>query len=232
MKTLLVLLTFALPLFSYAGDKGKVEQDRFHIWYANKEKISNYGFNKDWQARGNKLDKKLESEDEVLGYAEEAIKTRNDNISDIESGKESSGSLSMNYNFSATIYGDLFDSLSRWYYYKDRIYDTKAEKELAKNKGLAKEYPNCPLYTEYKERNDAESEFSRSGRIEHRFNKQSKMEFAREAKPYRYILEMERATWLLSQRASVKDNDTFAYDVSVMAIKEIDEKMKLIKENK
>jgi hypothetical protein len=233
MKALFVLLALALPLLSQAGGKSKVEDDRFFTWYGNKEKISDFGFRKGWKSQGNKLDKKLEAEEEVLRWAEEAIKTRTDNIADIEAGKDLQSSVTSNHMFIATIYDGLFNNLSIWYVYDDKIYDLDKERQRDENnkfkRDMARSYPNCPKWNG-EDLDDTEAEFS-TGRIEHAWNEDAKKEYAQKAKPYLYILEMSRATWMLTQRASVGDSDQHMYDVSIMAIKRIDETMKLIKDN-
>ena len=214
MRLLLAFLFMVLPVFSYSVKTTQAEEDRFREWYHNKSGIEYYG-----------EDDSITPEF-VLECAEKAIKTRTDTIADIEAGRASEEGISRNYLMIATIYEVVFKNLSEWNRYESLIYDIEKEKEIRELKDLKRDYPNCRII-----QNDLDNldEVFSGGRIERHFSITAKKEFVDKALPYLYVLELERATWIMAKKAAEQSNDNITLQISEMAIDDINEISNLIK---
>jgi len=213
MRPLLAFLFMVLPTLSYSVKTIQVDEDRFRVWYHNKTFIEYYG------------DDESMTPEFVLECVKKAIKTRNDNIADIEAGKSSKGNIATNYLMAATIYEVAFRELSEWNKYESLIYDIEKEKEREELNYLKRDYPNCRRI-----QNDLDNldEVFSGGRIERHFSITAKKEFVDKALPYLYVLELERATWIMAKKAAEQYNDKMVLEVSELGIEETGKLFELI----
>jgi len=216
MRPLLALFFIAIPIFSHSVETQSIEQDRFTVWHNNKRFIEYYG-NDDGITVKN-----------VLEWAKKAIKTRVDSIADIKAGKNSDEGIPNNHMMIAEIYRVTFYKLSEWGKYESLIYDVDREKEIEEKKRMAKNWPNCPIYNNPNDLDNLEGVFT-NGRIEYKFNRNAKREFLENALSFLYILELEKAAWVIAKKSALIHGDKDIAEIADMGIEGANSMLDLIK---
>ncbi len=222
---LMAMLLMGSPVFSHCAHDSKCANDEESITDERMETFSKCEFSM--------IDDGL-SPQAIIALLKEGSKTRFDEIADIDSGSNTTSSVSGNYVLIATIYGRAFGVLAHAPEYEDAIYNVEKENTIDEewrskhsNWQLQRSYGSLSSIAPKTEEDYLEVFPKRTKRIENPGSFYWKKEYVVKAKPYIYIIKKEKRYYELARVAAVKEKSPMMIDMTTFCVNAVNDSLKL-----